>query len=154
MAMQPKRPPPVSPYLTVRGGKAAIAFYKKAFGATTARLMVADDKKRVMHATLMINGGALMLSDIFDEYSDHSDTKPPNEAGGASVTVHLELADVDKVWKKAVKAGATVVMPLADMFWGDRYGRIRDPFGHSWSLSSPIKKKPAARKKAVKKKRS
>lgn len=154
MAKQPKRPPGVSPYLTVRGGKAAVAFYKKAFGATTARLMMADDKKRVMHATLMINGGAVMLSDVFDEYSDPGGTKPPKEAGGASVTVHLELADVDKVWKKAVKAGATVVMPLADMFWGDRYGRISDPFGHSWSLASPIKKKPAARKKAAKKKKS
>src|SRR5471030_707666 len=101
MTKQDKRPPAVSPYLTVRGGKAAIDFYKKAFGATTAMLMMADDKKRVMHATLMINGVALMLSDCFDEYPGHGGTKPPNEAGGASVTVHLELADVDRVWKKA-----------------------------------------------------
>jgi PhnB protein len=152
MAKQPRRPPAVSPYLTVRGGKAAIAFYKKAFGATTERLMLAEDKKRVMHATLMINGGALMLSDTFDEYPGNDATKPPDEAGGPSVTVHLELADVDKVWNKAIKAGAKVVMPLADMFWGDRYGRISDPFGHSWSLASPIRKKPAAKKKAAKKK--
>jgi PhnB protein len=62
------------------------------------------------------------------------------------------VADVDKVWNKAIKAGAKVVMPLADMFWGDRYGRISDPFGHSWSLASPIRKKPAAKKKAAKKK--
>lgn len=154
-----KRPPPVTPYLTVRGGQDAIDFYKKAFGARTARLMMADDKQRVMHATLTINGGAVMLSDAFDEYGDAGGTKPPPEAGGASVTVHLETDNVDRSWKKAVDAGAEIVMQLADMFWGDRYGVVRDPFGHVWSMASPTKKpvakaaaKPAAKKKVAKKK--
>lgn len=146
--------PPVTPYLTVRGGKAAIDFYKKAFGAKVGMLMMADDKKRVMHATLLMNGAAVMLSDIFDDMPGMSPTKPPAEAGGASVTVHLEIAAVDAAWKKALKAGATVVMPLADQFWGARYGIFKDPFGHVWSMASPIKPpKPAAKKKAAKKKK-
>ena len=146
--------PPISPYLTVRGGLEAIAFYKKAFGAVRTMLMMADDKKRVMHATLTIGGGTLMLSDTFDEYAEMSGTKPPTEAGGASVTVHVEVPDADKVWNKAVKAGATVVMPLADQFWGARYGKLADPFGHSWSIGGPVKKKPAAARKKVAKKKA
>jgi PhnB protein len=147
--------PPVSPYLTVRGGKAAIDFYKKAFGAKVGMLMMAEDKQRVMHASLVLaNGGTLMLSDAFDEFGDAGGTKPPPEAGGASVTVHLECRpDVDSAWKKAVRAGAEIVMPLADMFWGDRFGKLRDPFGHVWSMSAPVRKKPAATKKAAKKKK-
>jgi PhnB protein len=154
-----KRPTPVTPYLTVRGGQDAIEFYKKAFGARTARLMMAEDKQRVMHASLTINGGMVMLSDAFDEYGDAGGTKPPTEVGGASVTVHLDTDNVDRAWKKAVDAGAEILMPLADMFWGDRYGVVRDPFGHVWSMAAPVKKpasqaaaKPAARKKAAKKK--
>jgi PhnB protein len=145
---------PISPYLTVRGGKAAIDFYKKAFGAKVAMLMMAEDKKRVMHASLVLgNGGTLMLSDAFDEFGDAGGTKPPPEAGGASVTVHLEYPEVDRAWKKAVRAGAEIVMPLADMFWGDRFGKLRDPFGHVWSMAAPIKKKPAAKKAAARKKK-
>jgi PhnB protein len=147
-----KKVPPIAPYLTVRGGKAAIDFYKKAFGAKVAMLMMADDKKRVMHATLILNnGGTLMLSDMFDEFGGGG-TAPPTEAGGASVTVHLEYPDVDRAWKKAVRAGAEIVMPLADMFWGDRFGKLRDPFGHVWSMAAPVKKKPAAKSKTAKKK--
>ncbi len=150
--MAAEKRPPVSPYLTVRGGKAAIDFYKKAFGAKVAMLMMADDKRRVMHATLLMNGGTLMLSDAFDEFGDHGGTKPPPEAGGASVTVHLEVQDVDKAWTKAVKAGGVVIMPLADMFWGDRFGKLRDPFGQVWSLAAPVKKKAAPKNAANKKK--
>ncbi|MBX9946100.1 MAG: VOC family protein [Reyranella sp.] len=151
--MAAEKRPPISPYLTVRGGKAAIDFYKKAFGAKVAMLMMDDDKRRVMHVTLLLNGGTLMLSDAFDEFGDHGGTKPPPEAGGASVTVHLEVPDVDRAWKKAVKAGAAVIMPLADMFWGDRFGKLRDPFGHVWSLAAPVKKKAARKKAAAKKKK-
>ncbi len=103
--------------------------------------------------TTISSFGTLMLSDAFDEFGDHSGTKPPPEAGGASVTVHLEVPDVDRAWKKAVKAGATVIMPLADMFWGDRFGKLRDPFGHVWSLAAPVKKKAARKKAAAKKKK-
>ena len=93
-----------------------------------------------------------MLSDTFDEYPGNDATKPPDEAGGPSVTVHLELADVDKVWNKAIKAGAKVVMPLADMFWGDRYGLLVDPFGHRWAVATHKKNMtPAQMAKAAKK---
>ncbi|HYC64284.1 MAG TPA: VOC family protein, partial [Reyranellaceae bacterium] len=80
--------------------------------------------------------------------------KPPGDVGGPSMTVHLDVPDADKVWNKAVKAGAKIVMPLEDQFWGQRYGMLGDPFGHSWSIGGPLKKKPAAaKKKAAKKKK-
>ena len=146
-----EKTPPVTPYLTVRGGKAAIEFYKKAFGAKVGMLMMADDKQRVMHATLLLNGAAVMLSDVFDEYQQDGFARPPQEAGGASVMVHLEVPVVDQSWNKAVKAGAKVLMPLADQFWGARYGQITDPFGHVWSMASPIKAKAPAKAAARKK---
>lgn len=157
-----KRPfPPVSPYLTVRGGLDAIAFYRKAFGAKRTALMMAEDKKRVLHASLAIEDAVFMLSDTFDEFAHMAGVKPPNEAGGASVTIHLEVDNADRAWSKALKAGATVVMPLDDQFWGARYGKLADPFGHSWSIGGPLKAKPkaaakkkaASRKKAAKKKK-
>jgi len=158
-----EKTPPVTPYLTVRGGKAAIEFYKKAFGAKVGMLMMADDKQRVMHATLLLNGAAVMLSDVFDEFPQMTGgARPPLEVGGPSVTVHLEVPAVDQAWAKAMKAGAREVMPLADQFWGARYGQLSDPFGHVWSMASPIKAKApakaaapkkAARKKAAKKKK-
>ena len=92
-----------------------------------------DDGKRVMHATLLLNGGVVMLADEFPEFSGG---KPSNPAalGGTGVTIQLELKDADAAWKQAVEAGAQVVMPLADQFWGDRYGILADPFGHRWAL--------------------
>jgi PhnB protein len=144
-----------TPYLTVRGGKEAIAFYKKAFGAKQHMLMMAEDKKRVMHASLTIDGAPVMLSDSFEEYSPPGGPKAPGDVGGASMTVHLEVPDSDKVWNKAVKAGATVVMPLEDQFWGQRFGMLGDPFGHSWSIGGPLRKKAAtAGRKAAKKKKT
>jgi PhnB protein len=131
---------PLSPYLKVKGGKAAIEFYKKAFGAKVRMLMDAEDKKRVMHATLLINGGELMLSDVFEEMGDPA-TKPPSEVKTSTVSIHLQVDDSDKWWARALEAGGKVVMPLADQFWGDRFGMIRDPFGHIWSIASAIKKK-------------
>jgi PhnB protein len=142
-----------TPYLTVKGGKAAIAFYKKAFGAKQHMLMMAEDKKRVMHASLTIDGAGLMLSDSFEEYSPPGGPKAPSDVGGPSATVHLEVPDADKVWNKALKAGAKVVMALDDQFWGQRFGMLGDPFGHSWSIGGPLKNKPAAAKKAAKKKK-
>ena len=142
-----------TPYLTVKGGKEAIAFYKKAFGAKQGMLMMAEDKKRVMHASLTIDGAGVMLSDWFEEHSMPGGSKPPGDVG-TSMTVHLDVPDADKVWNKAVKAGARVVMPLDDQFWGQRFGVMSDPFGHSWSIGGPLKKKPvAAKKKAAKKKK-
>jgi PhnB protein len=125
----------VYPYLTVKGGKAAIDFYTKAFGAKEEYRAYGEDNERIMHARIRVNGAAILLSDDFPEF--HGGSKTPAPAG---VTIHLEVDDADKWWKRAVDAGSTVIMPLADQFWGDRYGQLADPFGHKWSIAAPVKK--------------
>lgn len=122
------------PHLTIREGKGqeAITFYQKAFGADEVMRHLADDGKRVMHAHLKINGGTVLLNDDFPEYT-----------GGVSVpagvTIHLQVADADAAWQRAVDAGAIVRMPLDNQFWGDRYGQVVDPYGHTWSIGGPVK---------------
>ena len=127
----------VTPYLSIpsRGGQAAAEFYARAFGAVEVRRQVADDGERLVHAHLHINGGSIMLSDEFPEYNGEQDIAPKG------VTIHLQVDDADEWWTRALLAGAVPVFPLADQFWGDRYGQLRDPFGHSWSIGSPIKAK-------------
>ena len=128
MAMQqPKHT--VVPYLRVKGAAKAIEFYTKALGAKERMRMPAPDD-RLMHAELEIAGGVIYLSDEFPEMG--GSTGAPN----GSVTVHLNVADCDAVWQQAIAAGATPTMPLQDMFWGDRFGKLRDPFGHEWSIST------------------
>jgi PhnB protein len=122
-------------YLTVEGGLKAIDFYEKAFGAKVVAKQLADDGKRVMHADLEINGGHVYLSDDF--HTGAGGTKAPTALGGTGVTIHLESPDAEKLWKSAVKAGAIEVMPLKKQFWGSLYGRLSDPFGHSWSIGGP-----------------
>ncbi|HWA00517.1 MAG TPA: VOC family protein [Caulobacterales bacterium] len=132
----------VTPHLTVKDGRAAVDFYKKAFGAKAVFIAPAADGKRLMHAHLVINGSSLMLADDFPEHMGGRATPPP-----AAVTLHLQVKNADKTFAKAVDAGAKVKMPLTDMFWGDRYGQITDPFGHTWSIASTLK--GAARKAAM-----
>ena len=132
----------LTPHLTVKGGREAVEFYKKAFGAKVRTIMPAKDGKRLMHAHLNVNGASLMLADDFPEYRDNKAAASP-----AGVTLHLQVKNADKVWEKAVAAGAKVTMPLADMFWGDRYGQLLDPFGHTWSIGAQLK--GAARKAAL-----
>ena len=134
---------PLAPYLRVAGAKKAIEFYKAAFGAKVRMVMDAEDKKRLMHADLIINGGELMLSDVFPEFGT-AITTSPSEAKVTTVSIHLQVDDADKWWARATEAGAKVVMPLADQFWGDRFGMVRDPFGHIWSIASQIKKRKKA----------
>jgi uncharacterized glyoxalase superfamily protein PhnB len=122
----------LSAHLTVADAAAAIAFYKQAFGAVELGRMAAPDDKRLMHAMLRIGDSALMLNDEFPEMGG----KGPLKIGGTPVTVHLYVEDCDAVYGRAIAAGATAVMPPADMFWGDRYGRLTDPFGHSWSIAT------------------
>ncbi|HYD88345.1 MAG TPA: VOC family protein [Vitreimonas sp.] len=125
----------VYPYLKVKGGKAALDFYARAFGATEEFRNYAQDGERIMHARFRVNGGAILLSDDFPEFRGGVESPPPD-----GVTIHLEVDDADRWWKRAVDAGAEIVMPLADQFWGDRYGQVKDPFGHMWSIGSPVKK--------------
>jgi len=127
----------VTPHLTIpsRGGQAAIEFYTRAFGAVEVRRMLAEDGERLMHAHLMINGASVMLNDEFPEMNGEQDIVPKG------VTLHLQVDDADEWWKRALLAGGVPLFPLADQFWGDRYGQIRDPFGHTWSIGSPMKAK-------------
>jgi PhnB protein len=126
--------PPLLPYLTVSDGAAAIEFYKKAFGAVEHEVHHAPGSTKIMNAHLSINGGVFMLSEDFSaQFGGASST--PEALGGSPVTLHLQMKDVDGAWAKAVAAGAIVTMPLADQFWGDRYGQLRDPFGHKWSMA-------------------
>jgi PhnB protein len=124
------------PYLTIpsRGGQAAVEFYRAAFGAEELMRTLAEDGERVMHSRLLINGGLIFLSDEFPEYGNEADITPKG------VTLHLQVDDADEWWSRAIIAGCVPTMPLADQFWGDRYGRMTDPFGHIWSIGSPSRK--------------
>ena len=131
----------VTPHLVVNDGDAAVAFYKKALGATEAHRMTAKDGKRLMHAELRLNGMRFFLNDDFPEHrcTYAADAVfPPSVIEGTSVTMHLEVEDCDAAVKRAADAGATVTMPPWDAFWGMRYGRVIDPFGHSWSFAHPL----------------
>lgn len=124
------------PELTVRDSRAAIAFYQKAFGATPGEVHTTPDGKKVMHASVQLNGAWVMLADDFPEHNGGK-SRSAQALGGSPVTLHLNVsADIDGVWKRAVDAGATVLLPLADQFWGARYGILQDPFGQRWSMSS------------------
>jgi PhnB protein len=129
--------PAVTPHLVVDDAAAAIDFYVRAFGATELGRVPGPDG-RLVHAALTINGSTVMLNDDFPEYNDGK-AQNPNALGGSPVTIHLTVTDVEAKFAKAVEAGAQVVMPLEDQFWGDRYGMVRDPFGHQWSLGQPVR---------------
>ncbi len=126
----------VTPHLTIssRGASAAIDFYIIAFGAEVLDRRPADDGERLIHAHLKINGASVMLNDEFPEYSGVQNVRP------AGVTLHLQVTDPDAWWTRAMTVGgAEPVMDMADQFWGDRYGVLRDPFGHTWSIGGPTK---------------
>ena len=129
--------PSLSPHLCVDGAAAAIDFYVKAFNAVELGRVPGPDGKLV-HAALQVNGSTVLLNDDFPEYNDGK-SSTPTALGGTPVTIHLTVADVDARFQQALDAGATVVAPLEDQFWGDRYGVVRDPFGHHWSLGQPVR---------------
>ncbi|AZO80773.1 MULTISPECIES: VOC family protein [unclassified Bosea (in: a-proteobacteria)] len=138
MAFGPN-PPPIQAHICVKGGDAAIAFYENAFGAECTFKAMADDGQRVMHANLALFGGEVMLHDEFPEFG--GDVMAPSSHGGASIAISINLptpADVDAAIARAEAAGANVVMPASDVFWGARYARLRDPFGHVWAFNAPL----------------
>ena len=125
--------PTFAPYIVVSNAAAAIDFYKKAFDAVELVRHPAPGTDKLMHAHLTVHGGNLMLSDDFSaQMGGKSET--PEALGGSPVTFHIHTNNADDVWAQALAAGAEVTMPLADQFWGDRYGQLRDPFGHKWSI--------------------
>jgi uncharacterized glyoxalase superfamily protein PhnB len=128
----------VTPYLAIKGAAQAIEWYEKAFGAKEIARQEGPEGK-LLHARVRIGDSIVMMSDVFPGAS-HRD---PIELGAVSVTLHIYSKNVDALWKRAVEAGAKVNMQLDDMFWGERYGQLTDPFGHSWSLSMQI---PMSRK--------
>ena len=122
------------PHLTCGSCAEAIEFYKKAFGAKEVSRAPAPDG-RIMHAEIRIDGRPVFLADDFPEYCGGK-ASSPKALGGTPVTIHRYVNDCDAAIQRAVDAGATVKMPAADMFWGDRYGIVTDPFGHVWSLAT------------------
>lgn len=129
----------VTPHLTILDGKAAdaIDFYKAAFGAEELmRTPFKDGDPRLIHVHLRINGGSLMMNDAFPEFTQG---EGDHDAMPAHTTLHLQVDDADAWFDRAVAAGGQATMPVRDQFWGDRYGQLKDPFGHSWSIGSSPK---------------
>jgi PhnB protein len=129
--------PALSPHLVVGDAAAAIDFYVKAFDAEVLGRVPGPGGK-LLHAALRINGFTVLLNDDFPEMSGGK-SMTPTSLGGTPVTIHLTVTDVDTKFQRALDAGASVVMPLDEQFWGDRYGIVADPFGHHWSLGQPVR---------------
>ncbi len=123
----------ITPHLVVRNADQAIEFYKKAFSAEELARMPGPDGKGVMHAELKIGDSVFMLC---DEMPDMKGCLAPESLKGTTIAVHLYVNDVDTAFDRAVSAGATPSMPVMDTFWGDRYGKLTDPFGHQWSIAT------------------
>ena len=129
--------PPVSPYLTLRDAAAAIDFYKRVFHAEEQGRHPAEAGKRILHATVLINGAPVMLS---DEFPEHGGGRSPEALGDSPVAISLSFSttqEVDDTHKRALENGAKSDMDPHDPFWGGRFAMIRDPFGHRWMFSSP-----------------
>jgi PhnB protein len=124
----------VTPYLTVNDGAGALEFYKRAFGARETERMPGPGGK-LMHAELRIGDSVVMLS---DEFPGMSTSKAPKSLGGTTGSIFLYLPDVDPAFRKAVDAGCKVLMPLTNMFWGDRFGKLEDPFGNQWTMATHV----------------
>lgn len=122
----------ITPHLNVRNAAAAIEFYKNVFGAKETVRMPGPDGKTIMHAELKIGDSVLMLCEEYPEFG----CKSPQQLSGTPVAIHLYVPNVDEVFQRAVAAGAQTLMPVQDMFWGDRYGKLKDPFGHEWSIAT------------------
>lgn len=128
----------LTPYLTVSDAKAAIEFYKKAFGAEEVTRHSAPGSDKLMHVHLNINGSALFFSDDFPEFMGGK-SRTPQAFGGSPVTLHLQVANGQETWDRAIAAGGTAKMPFKEQFWGDLYGQFTDPFGHEWSIGQSVK---------------
>jgi PhnB protein len=128
----------------------AMEFYKRAFGAEEIDRVPAPDERRIVHAAMRIGGGVVFLVDDFPEFSGGK-ASSPKALNGTPVTIHRYVEDCDAAIRRAADAGATVVMPPDDMFWGDRYGVVTDPFGHNWSFATHVRDlSPADIKAAMK----
>ena len=142
----PKGYQTVTPGLAVRNAGEAIEFYKKAFGAKEKARMNGPDGRTIMHAEMQIGNSKIMLGEEMPQMGHPS----PQALNGTPVNLYVYVKDADKTFAQAVKAGATVTMPVNDAFWGDRFGQVKDPFGHSWSIATHKRNlSPKAMKKAA-----
>lgn len=123
----------ITPQIAVKGVASAIDWYTRALGARELLRSAAPDGQSIMHSELLLGDSRFFVVDEFPE-----SMQSPETLGGTSVRLHLYVRDVDSLFNRAVEAGATVLMPVADRFWGDRYGILLDPFGHRWSIASRI----------------
>jgi uncharacterized glyoxalase superfamily protein PhnB len=142
-AASARRMAAVTPHIVLSDASGAIAFYKKAFGAEEMFRMPTPDGLRLLHASIRIGDSTIMMCDEFPEMGAGGG-RAPTTLGGSSTTLHLNVANADAAFDRAVGAGCTVTMPLADMFWGDRYGKLRDPYGHEWSIGQHLRDVPPA----------
>ena len=124
----------ITPHLVVKGVARAVEFYRRAFGAEELYRNIAPDGTSIIHSELLLGDSRYFLN---DEFPDHGVFAPDGERG-TGVTLHVYVPDVDSFYERAVAAGAEVILPLADCFWGDRYAILKDPFGHRWSIASRI----------------
>ncbi len=125
----------ITPHLVVRGGDQAIEFYKKAFGAQEIGGVFRAPDGKVVHAELKIGDSRIMLA---DEFPGSGHPQSPQTIGATTTVLNIYVDNVDQLFNQAVSAGATVTMPLANQFWGDRYGQVSDPFGHHWALGQHV----------------
>ena len=123
----------ITPQLVVSGVAKAIDWYTKALGANELLRNTAPDGKSIMHSELLLGDSRFFVVDEFQ-----GSMSSPLRLGGTPVTLHLYVEDVDDLFDRAVAAGASVIMPVGDQFWGDRYGMLSDPFGHRWSIASRV----------------
>jgi uncharacterized glyoxalase superfamily protein PhnB len=122
-------------HLIVEGAADAMDFYRRAFGAEELGRAPMPDGRKLMHGLMKLGDSMLMLVDAFEEFG----ARGPKALGGSPVTLHVYVDNADAAFQRAIEAGCTVATPLADMFWGDRYGKVKDPFGHEWSIATKIK---------------
>jgi len=125
----------VTPHMVVEGCADAIEFYQEAFGAEELGRMAMPDGKRLMHAMIKIGDSPIMMVDAMEEFG----AKGPKGLGGTPVSLNLYSEDAKAAFARAEAAGCTVTMPLAEMFWGDLYGKLEDPFGHSWAICQHVR---------------
>jgi len=122
----------VSAYLVVKNAVEALEFYQKAFGAEAGARMPGPDGESTMHAEMRIGNSTVMLTDENPQW----EMKSPATVGGSPASLHVYVDDADKAFNRAVEAGCTVAAPIMDAFWGDRYGKVKDPFGYQWGIAT------------------
>lgn len=128
----------LAPHLVVANGEKAIEFYTQVLGAKLIGKQTAPNSPKISHAALEIYGSTFFLCDDFPEFSNGRG-RTPHDLNGSPVTLHIQSSEADAIFERATKGGAVATFPIQDMFWGDRYGKFVDPFGHEWSVGQKIK---------------